>query len=113
MLFQGFPSTYNIEILNSFKPELQLKVTESVIKRFLLIYFLTHLKGFKLAITLFLAFKKIETEVKANNNTFFSNIKVETIINESDIDDVFKSIYAKIISNIHKSLGKGSSSIND
>ena len=32
MLFQGFPSTYNIEILNSFKPELQLKVTESVIK---------------------------------------------------------------------------------
>ena len=32
MFFQGFPSTYNIEILNSFNPELQLKDTESLIR---------------------------------------------------------------------------------
>ena len=74
---------------------------------------MTRLKGFKLAITLFLEFKKIETEVKTNDNTFFSNTKVETVINESDINDAFKSIYTKIISNICKSLGKDPGSIND
>ena len=30
--FKGYASTYNIEILNSFNPELQLKDTESAIK---------------------------------------------------------------------------------
>ena len=40
-------------------------------------------------------------------------LKAETIINESDIDDVRKSIYTKIISNIHKSLGKRSRWIID
>ena len=30
------------------------------------------------------------------------------IINESDIDNVFESIYATTITNIQKSLGKGS-----
>ena len=30
--FKGFASTYNVEILNSFKPELQRKDTESAIK---------------------------------------------------------------------------------
>ena len=35
------------------------------------------------------------------------------IINESDTDDVSKSIYTAIIGNIQKSLGKGSGWIND
>ena len=30
--FRGFASTFNVEILNSFNPELQLKDTESAIK---------------------------------------------------------------------------------
>ena len=30
--FIGFASTYNVEILNSFNPELQLKDTESTVK---------------------------------------------------------------------------------
>ena len=34
------------------------------------------------------------------------NSKAEKIINESDIDDVFKSIYNTVTSNIGKSLGK-------
>ena len=34
-------------------------------------------------------------------------MKVEIIINKSDIDDVFQSIYTTIISNLQKSLGKG------
>ena len=37
-------------------------------------------------------------------DTFYSN--AEIIINQSDIDDVFESIYTTIISNIQKSLGK-------
>ena len=41
-------------------------------------------------------------------NTFYSNSKAETIINEIVIDDAFESIYSTIISNIQKSLGKGS-----
>ena len=35
---------------------------------------------------------------------FYLNSKVEIIINESDIDDVFQSICTTIISNIQKSL---------
>ena len=31
--FKGYVSTYNVEILNSFNPELQLKEIESTIKR--------------------------------------------------------------------------------
>ena len=30
--FKGYASTYNVKILNSFRPELQFKDTESVIK---------------------------------------------------------------------------------
>ena len=56
--------------------------------------------------TLVLVFKKIESEDKTKCNT-------EIIINESDIDDVFQSIYTIIISNIQKSLGKGSGWIID
>ena len=44
---------------------------------------------------------------------FYSNLKAETIINGSDIDNVFESIYSMIISNIKTSLAKGSSWIID
>ena len=37
----------------------------------------------------------------------------EIIINESEIENVFKSIYTTIIANIQKSLGKGSGYIID
>ena len=40
-------------------------------------------------------------------------LKAEIIISESDTDDVFQSIYTTVISNIQKSLGKGSSRITD
>ena len=56
--------------------------------------------------TLVLLFKKIESDDKTKYDTFFSHSKVETIINESGIDDVFESIYTTIISNILKSLRK-------
>ena len=40
------------------------------------------------------------------NLRLYSNSKAETIFNESDVDDVFESVYAKIISNIQKYLRK-------
>ena len=49
--------------------------------------------------------KKIKSEAKT---------KYDTITNESDIDDnVFKSIYSTVITNIQKIFGKGSGWIID
>ena len=58
-------------------------------------------------------FKKIEMEDKTNVGNSYSSSKAEVIINESDTDDVFQSICATIITNIHKNLGKGSGWIID
>ena len=49
--FEGYTSTYNVEILNCFKPELQNKDTDSEIKNNL-IDLLNELKGFKFVTTL-------------------------------------------------------------
>ena len=56
--------------------------------------------------TLVLVFKKIESEEETKYDTFYSSTKAEIIINENGIDDVFKSIYTTIVSNIQKSLEK-------
>ena len=58
--------------------------------------------------TLVLVFKKIEIDDERKYNTFYSHSKAETIVIENDIYNVFESIYTKVISNIEKSLGKGS-----
>ena len=50
--------------------------------------------------TLVLVFKKIENEDKTKFDKFYSSSKAKIIINESDINDVFESIYSRIISNI-------------
>ena len=65
--------------------------------------------------TLFLELKKkkIENDDKTKYNTCYSNSEAEAIINESDIDDVFKSIYSTIISNIQNSLLKSLGRIID
>ena len=58
---------------------------------------MTQLKGSKFVTTVVLVFKKIESEDKTLN-TFHSNSKAEIIINGSNIDDVFQSIYTTVIS---------------
>ena len=63
--------------------------------------------------TLVVAFKKIESEDKTRHDNFYSSSKAERVINESDIVDVFQSIYAAIISNIQKSSEKVSGWIID
>ena len=68
---------------------------------------MAQLKGFEFVTTLVLVFKNIESEEKKRYDTFYSNSKAEIIINnKKDIDNVFQSIYTKIISNIQESLGK-------
>ena len=81
---------------------------------------MTQLKGFKFVTTLVLVFKKrvlvfkkIEKENKTKYDNFYSSSNAKIIIYESDIDDVFQSIFSTIISNIQKSLGKGSDWIID
>ena len=63
--------------------------------------------------TLVLEFKKIENDDKTNYSSFYSNPKEETVVNESDIDDVFESVYITIISKIQVSLRKGLGCITD
>ena len=55
----------------------------------------------------------IESEDKTKCDNFYSSSKAEIIINESDIDDVFQSVYTTIIINIEKYLGKRSGWIID
>ena len=74
---------------------------------------MSELKGFKFVATLVLVFKKRESEDKTKYDNFYSSLKAELIINESDINDVSQSIYTTIITNIQKSLGKGSVWISD
>ena len=62
--------------------------------------------------TLVLVVKKIESENKTKYHTFYSHSEAKIIINENDID-VFQSIFTTIISNIQKSLRKGSCWIID
>ena len=52
-------------------------------------------------------------EIEDETNYDTSNSKLDTIINESDIDDVFDSVYIIIILNVQKSLGAGSGWITD
>ena len=56
---------------------------------------------------LVLMFKKIGSEDKTNYNNLHSSSKAQAIINESDIDDVFQSVYTTILTNIQKSLVRG------
>ena len=63
--------------------------------------------------TLVIKFQKVESDNATKCNTFYYSSKPETIINETDDDDVVKSIYTKSISNIQKPPGKGSGWIID
>ena len=75
---------------------------------------MTELRGFNFVTTLVLEFeKKIESDDETKYSTFYSSLKAEIVINGSDIDEVFESIYITIITNIQKSLGKGLSWITD
>ena len=96
--FKGYASSYNVDILNSFNSKLHLqygiksKLTE----------LLSQLKGFKVVTTLILVFKKIESKDKTKYDSFYSSSKAEIVINDSEIDNVFQSIFTTIMENIQK-----------
>ena len=94
--FKGFASTYDVEILNSFNPELQLKDTESAIKSKPK-KLLSELRGFKFVTTLVLVIEKIERKYKTKYDNFYSNSKPEVIINESDIDALMMCLNQSIL----------------
>ena len=91
--YKGYVSAYKVEILKPFNREL-LKDTESAITNKLK-DLLTEMKGFKLVTRLALEFKQIEIHDETKYSTFYLPSKAETIHNNSDIDDVFESIYIK------------------
>lgn len=95
--------------MNYFNAKLDLKNTESAIKNELK-DLLSELRELKFVTALFLELKSDDATKYSN---FYSNSKRETIINQSDINDVFESICSTIISNIQKPLRKSSRWIAD
>ena len=89
--FQGYSSTYNVEIFISFNHELRLKDIESEIKS-KLIHLLPVSKGFQSVVTLVLVCKKIESDDKTKYDNFYLISNAKILTNESDIDDMFQSI---------------------
>ena len=98
--------------MNSFNPELQPKDAESAIKS-RLIGLLSELRSFRFVTTSVLVFKEIEGKDETKYDNFYSSSKAEIIINEINIENVFKKAYTTIIANTQKFLGKGSGWIND
>ena len=72
-----------------------------------LIKLCSELKGFKFVATLASEYKRQKVMIKQNMIPFIQT-QAETVINKSDINDVFESIYSTIKSNIQISLGNGS-----
>ena len=93
--------------MNYFNPELQLKDTESAIKK-KLITLLPKLREFKFVATLVLDFNKTENDDETKFATLYPNSKAETAINKSDIYVRFELTYTTIISNTQKYLGEAS-----
>ena len=87
--FKGFASCHYAEVLNSFNPKLQLKHTAFVIKS-KLDKLLTELRVSEFMKTLILVFKDMEGEYETKYNIFYSNSKVEIIINNSDKKNLFE-----------------------
>ena len=73
--FKGYASSYDVEILISFNPELQLKDTESAVKN-KLINLLSEVKDFKLVTALVLEFKKIQSNDKTLQSNLYNHSKV-------------------------------------
>ena len=63
-------------------------------------------------LVLVLVFKKIGSKDKTKYDNFYSSSKAEIIINENDIDEVFQSIFTRIMENIQKSSQKHPEWIN-
>ena len=86
----SYASTYNVETLNSFNPEKQIKILNLQLKMKLQ-DLLNELRGFKFEI------KKKKNEDETKYSTFNSNSKAKTVIHDAGIDNIFESIYSTIM----------------
>ena len=93
--YNGAASSYNVDILNDFNPELQFKILNLQLEK--LIYLLIKSRRFNFVTTLVIEFKIIESDDATKYVTFNSNLKAKAITNENDIDDVFESVYTTIV----------------
>ena len=91
--------------MNSFNSELHFQDTQSAIRK-KLEDLLTEFKGLKFVMTSVLEFRKIESDDETKYSSVYLSSKAETVINDSDVDDVFASFYSTIMSNIQKFLEK-------
>ena len=98
LMLTSYPSSYNIEILNSFNRELQLNDREFTIRN-KLIDLLTELKGFKFVTKLVLELNLIDNDDKQNIATFIRTQKEKQLL---------MKVTLMIILSIHKSLRKDS-----
>ena len=71
------------------------------------------MRGFKFVTTLVTEFKEIGINDAIKYGIFYSNSKSEVVINESDLDVAFESVFSTNILNIQKAIGKGSGWIID
>ena len=76
MIHTYYVNIYNVEILNSFSPELQIKHTDSVKKNKLKIL-LAELRGFIFVTTLVLKLKKQRTMMKQSIALFIQAIMLK------------------------------------
>ena len=77
--YKRYASTCNVEILNSFHPELQVKHTEFAIENEL-IYQLSEVREFKFVTRLVLEFRNIESNDEAKYSIFYLNSKTRIIL---------------------------------
>ena len=77
--FKCYASSYNVELLNLFNPDVQLKDSEFSIKNNFKIL-LSKLRGFTFVTTLVLFLRNIRSEDKRKYGTFHSHLKSETIL---------------------------------
>ena len=61
---------------------------------------LTNFKGFIFVTTLILEFQKYSRYNETKYSTFYLPSKAEKNVNETDVDDVFESIYSATMLNI-------------
>ena len=87
--------------MNFFHPELQLKNAESAIE--------SKLKYIRFVIALVLKLKKNNKQRQNKVSTFHLNSKTETIIHDSDTDNVLESNYSMVLTKIQKYQVEGSS----
>ena len=111
--FKIMDTLMNVDILNHFIIELQLKNTKFGIKNILAeLNLLNKWRAFKFVIILVLKFKDTIKEGETKYSTYYSNSKAEKTDHDPDIDNAFELIYCTIMKKIEKYQVQGSDCID-